>query len=268
MMALLTFFHHLPDFAVYLIIVPALTLAATLMPFAGRGLLGIRPNDDRSRGALEAYKAIIASLAFLLAFSLAQAQDTLRTLEKTVSQEAAALNTMDRSLLRYGSDEFMALRGQVRELAHLVVAEEWPALAEGGRSARAEAVVDGLSRRIRTTEAGTPRQQGLLGELLAKLDDFTDRREELITGATNTLPILFWSTIAALFGVLAVLGLFVTPTRERVLTLAGVTAAAGLVVSLVVISDAPFAGGSPVSPAPIERVRVLMEARQLVPPGG
>lgn len=264
-MAFLTFLHGLPEWGVYLLIVPVVTGVAAAMPVVGRRLFGIAENDDRSRGALEAYKAIVSSMAFLLAFFLVQAQDTLRSLERVVSQEAAALTTIDRSLLRYDSPDLTDLRSSLHDLVRRIVAEEWPALVHGERSPRAEALVDTLSRRIRTTEPTSSRQQSLLTELVAKLDEFTDRREDLITGATNTLPLLFWNTLAALLLVLAALAAFVTPNRERTLTIAGITVAVSLVLCLVIIADAPFAGGSTISPAPLERALTLMQARRKVP---
>lgn len=264
---ILDFLHRLPDWLVYLAVIPSITGVAVLMPFVGRHALRVRPSADRAQGALEAYKAIVASLAFLLAFTLVQAQGTLRSLERVATQEAAALNTIDRSLLRYDAQTFTTLRGSLHELTRLLVSDEWPNLSEGRRSARAEALVDGLSRRLRTTEAGTSRQQSLLTELIGKLDEFTDRREELISEASTHLPALFWNTVLLLLAVLILLALFITPTGERVLTVGGITAASSLVLCLLIITDAPFSGGATVSPAPLERALGLMLARQADPPG-
>lgn len=257
--------HRLPEWAVYCCIVVPVTLGVMAMPYAGRFAFRIRPSEERSRGAIEAYKAIVASLAFLLAFTLAQAQGMLRTSETLVAHEAAALNTIDRSLLRYDTPEFTELRQSLHEMTRLIVEDEWPALADGARSAKAEAIVDVLSRRIRSAEAATPRQQSLLNELLAKLDEFTDKREELIQNADTFTPGLFWNTIAAILLVLSGLSLFITPSLERILTIGGITAAATLVLCLVIIEDAPFRGGSSISPAPIQRVYALMKARQRDP---
>jgi hypothetical protein len=265
-MSLISTLQHLPDWAVYVSLVSPATALAAAAPLIGRKVLRISPEDDRSRGAIEAFKAIVASLGFLLAFTLVQAQGTLQSLEKTVAQEAAALNTIDRSLLRYGSDDFIDLRASLHELVARILTSEWPALASGQRDTRAEAIVDLLSRRIRTTEATSPRQQSLQNELVAKLDEFTDRREELINGINAELPNLFWNTVGALLGVMGCLALCVTPTWERVMTLSGVTAASMLILSLIVITDAPFAGGAPVSAGPIEKVARLITARQKDPP--
>jgi hypothetical protein len=265
MASLVHWLHRLPEWAVYAWVVLFITIGVVMMPYLGRSLFGIRSNDDRSRGALEAYKAIVASLAFLLAFTLAQAQAALRTTETLVSQQAAALNTIDRSLLRYDSADFTDLRQSLHELTGLIIEDEWRSLANAQRSARAEAIVDTLSRRIRSAEATTPRQQSLLNELIAKLDEFTDKREELIQNADSATPILFWNTIAAIVAILVVLASFITPTRERILTIGGITAAVSLILCLLIIEDAPFVGGSIISNAPIQRVHGLMKARQRNP---
>lgn len=265
MISLLSILHRLPEWAVYLSLLLPITGCMVAMPYVGRYVLGVSGDDDRSKGAVEAHKAIVASLAFLLAFTLAQAQSVMRTDEGLVAQEAAALNTMDRSLLRYNSADFLELRKSLHELIRLIYVDEWPALAHAERSRQAEAIVDLLSRRLRTTEAGSPRQQSLLNELIAKLDEFTDKREELIQSADTFIAPFFWYTIWAIVGVLLVLALFVTPNRERILTMAGVTAAVTLVMGLVIIIDAPFAGGSQISSAPIRRVYGLVQARQLNP---
>ena len=255
-----------PEWAVYLTVVPATTILAAALPYIGRNLLGIGKDHGRAEGALEAYKAIAASLGFVLAFTLVQADGRVQSLNKIVTQEAAAINTIDRSLLRFGSDEFTAMRAQLRELVADIPAAEWPALADGRRSPRAEAIVDMLSRRIRTTEGATPRQQALLAELITKLDEFTDRREELINGATERLPDLFWTTVAGILLVMGTLALFISPTHQRILTLVGITAASMLIMCLILITDAPFSGGATVSVEPLEKVGQLIAARQKDPP--
>lgn len=261
-MILMTLLRDFPPWLIYVIVVPGLVILTALASYAGRRILRLSVNDERSRGALEAFKAIVSGVIFLLAFMLVQAQGNLQSLEKLVGQEASYLNTLDRSLLRYGTAEFSDLRNVARRLGTTIVGEEWPAMARGERSAAAEDLLNQLSRRIRTTDPQTPRQNLLFTELVTTLDAFSDRREELITGANVALPPLFWDTILGLILVLLGLALAVSPNRERVLTMTGVIAAAGLVLSLVIITEAPFAGGAQVDPAPISRAVQMMEARK------
>lgn len=260
-MNLVTYLHAQPAWLVYAIIVPGLVASVVVSSFAGRHLFRVKPRDERSRGALEAFKSIVASLAFLLAFLLVQAQGNLVGIEKLVAQEASLLNTLDRTLLRFGNDDLAALRPTVRELALTVVEDEWPQLGAGERSAKAESLLNTLSRRIRTTNATTMRQQSLFSEMVAQLDGFSDRREELIAAATTPLPGLFWNTVGGLVVVLCGLALFVTPNPERILTMVGVITAAGLVMALVLITEAPFAGEPEIDPAPLLRVVKAMEIR-------
>ena len=261
-MILLALLRDLPPWLTYTIVVPGLVLLTALASWAGRHLFRLSVNEERSRGALEAYKAIVSSLVFLLAFMLVQAESNLQALEKLVGQQASFLNTLDRSLLRYGSEDFTKLRETVRLLGTAIVEDEWRSLSRGDRSAVAEDMLNTLSRRIRTTDATTPRQQSLFTEMVNTLDSFSDRREELITEAAISLPAMFWDTIAALLVVLLVLASLVSPSRERVLTMMGVIAATGLVLSLVIITEAPFSGGSQVDPAPLVRAVKMMEARK------
>ena len=265
MNAVIAVLHRLPELGVYLSLVLPVTSAMIIAPLIGRRLFRLADNDDRSRGALEAFKAIVASLAFLLAFTLTQAQSTLSATDSIVSHASSALNTIDRSLLRYDTEDFSQLRTSLHEMTGLIVSEEWPALEYVQRSPRVEALIDLLSRRIRSAEAKTMRQQTLLNELVGKLDEFTDRRDELIHQAEARLPAFFWHTIMAITVILMVLAFFVTPNRERLLIIAGITAAVMMLMALVVIVDAPFAGGSKISTAPIERVHALMKARQKLP---
>ena len=178
-----------------------------------------------------------------------------------MAQEASLLNTLDRSLLRFGSEDLANLRPTVRELALTIVGDEWRQLGAGERSAKAESLLNTLSRRIRTTNATTMRQQSLFSEMVTQLDSFSDRREELIAAATTPLPPLFWKTVGGLVVVLCGLAFCVTPNPERILTMVGVIMAAGLVMSLVLISEAPFAGDPEIDPAPLLRVVKAMEAR-------
>lgn len=260
-MSLISYLHAQPAWVVYMTVVPGLVVAVLASSFAGRYLFRIRAHDERSRGALEAFKSIVASLAFLLAFLLVQAEGNLTAIEKLLAQEASVLNTLDRSLLRFGSEDLASLRPTVRELALAVVEDEWRQLGVGERSATAESLLNTLSRRIRTTNATSMRQQSLFSEMVTQLDGFSDRREELIAAATTPLPPLFWKTVGGLVAVLCGLAFCVTPNPERVLTMAGVIMAAGLVMSLVLITEAPFSGDATIDPAPLLRVVKAMETR-------
>lgn len=260
-MSLVSYLHAQPAWMVYAIVVPGLVVAVVASTFAGHHLFRVHENDERSRGALEAFKSIVASLAFLLAFLLVQAEGNLTAIEKLVAQQASLLNTLDRSLLRFGSDDLDSLRPTVRELTMAVVEDEWQQLGVGERSQKVESLLNTLSRRIRTTNATTMRQQSLFSEMVAQLDGFSDRREELIAAATTPLPPLFWKTVAGLVAVLCGLAFYVTPNAERVLTMVGVIMAAGLVMALVLITEAPFSGDATIDPAPLLRVVKAMEIR-------
>jgi hypothetical protein len=77
---------------------------------------------------------------------------------------------------------------------------------------------------------------------LKYLDDVADLREQRINAANNGLPTLFWGAIAAIIGLMLALVARMEPRAERLWTTGIVISVISILISLVIIVDAPFHG--------------------------
>jgi uncharacterized membrane-anchored protein YhcB (DUF1043 family) len=250
--------HNLPIFAIVVGVLVGLVL---LTPQLARRLLRVRADEKTAHGASEAYKAVVSFAVFLLAFSFVQVQGQLQRARDAVTREANTFNTIDRLLWRLDIQGAVPLRDVLHGYAASIVNDEWKLLALGDRSEATERYYNALSQGAAALLPGTARQDVMYTRLLALVDEAGDLRETRIAATDQSTTDLFWWTVVAILAVAIVLAALTPPTLERALSDGALMAAAGLMVSLVVITDGPFEGETSLQPIPIERVIAVMSAR-------
>jgi hypothetical protein len=97
--------------------------------------------------------------------------------------------------------------------------------------------------------------------MLKALDDLSDLREQRIAAADIKLPNQFWYLALTLIVILIALGLMVEPVYWHTSSLAAQGLAVALLAALVFGTDAQFKGYIAVSPAPLEKVFIVMQQR-------
>jgi hypothetical protein len=242
--------HLLPDNAILALSV-AIVVGATFAAFlVCRYVLRFRVPPEQGDVAWSAYQVVVSLTALVLAFSLVQAQVNLREVEADLRREASTLLEVDHEMLHLGAPA-AGLRAGLAEYGRAILADEWPRLASGGRSRRADDILVGLRRAARgieptepTGSQAPPRRDALLREL----DQLSDLREERLTSATLRLPRAFWRATAALVLVTVVLAGATPWTARHLLSVLSVSAALAVLVALVAIVDVPFRGESAVRP--------------------
>jgi hypothetical protein len=237
---MISWLRTLPDALVFLAIVGpilVLTLGACLVP----GRFRREPSESNSEG-FDAFLAVASAAAVLLAFSLVQVDTATRAIDDAVSKEAAAINSADRVLIRYGSTDLMAVRPMLLDYGRKIVEDEWPRLSHGDRSASADEAYTAISKKVRATEPTTPRQQAMYGEMLRYLDDMADLREQRINGASNGLPGLFWIATGLMVLIMILLAVRLEPRADRLWTTGAIAGAIGVLLSMIVVIDAPYHG--------------------------
>ena len=128
---MIAFLYSLSDLAVAILFGSGVALLFAVAPLLRVRLLG-HVSEANSEIARTTMTTITGFTGVVLAFSLVQAQGNLRSVEKTVANEALQLNQMDRLLTDYGDTKLAAIREAVRAYAESVVADEWPQLSEHG----------------------------------------------------------------------------------------------------------------------------------------
>ena len=260
MNSLIEFLQGLGNAATFLIVVGVLVAASIVLPWV-RQRLGIKLHKEMMDGASDAYKAVASSMIFVLAFAVYQVQANFRNAEISVEKEAVQLNLMDRSLLRYGAPEALALRGLELEYAQLVIDKEWPLMQKFSRSDQVDATFDKLTASLKVLMPQNPNQQAQLSAFQRTLDETSDLREARLSMTSKSLPSLYWWTIAGLLVLLVVLVTFTNATWDKLPGHAGQICAVGLLLSLVIIIDGPFRGDTNVGPEAISQVVKVIQSR-------
>ena len=244
--------HKLPDLGILAVVLIVTVALSAMAPVAGAKLFGFGDNKERDDAAFDAFKSVMSMAGVVLAFSLVQANENLRSIQTTVGKFAASVSTADRVLLRIGQPQFAQLRPVLAAFGDTVIADEWPRLAAEERSEKADALYSRLSASTRAIEPKTPREQAMFNELLRSLDEISDNRELVIEDADISLPGFFWVTVIGLMAIGSLLSMLTHPTLPRRAGIAATTAAVGLLLAFVIIVDGPFEGETSVSNRPIQ----------------
>lgn len=259
---ILHWLHHLPDLGILAVVVTTITAAAMLAPHFGRHVLRIGASKERDDAALDGYKAVMSMIGVVLAFSLVQANGNLHTIEVSVGKEAATLSDIDRIMLRMGKPELASYRPLLAAYGDSLVKDEWPLLAANGeRSPATDTAFSALSKSVRAISPDDKRQESMYGELLRKLDDAADLREEILTQSDLALPSFFWVTACALLILGIVLACLTDSSLGRTVGVGAPAAAVALLLAFVVIVDKPFEGETSVKPTAIERALAINARR-------
>ena len=261
MKALLLFLHSVPDLVALPLVVGVVVSAAMAAPFFGKLVLRVPANDARDDAAFDAYKAIMAMVSVVLAFSLVQVNGNLRACETLVAREGAAFATVDRTLLRFGAESAVAIRPLLNAYGRSRIQDEWPALTRGDRSQVTDDAYVALSAASRSIDPATPRQQAMFAELLRGLDELAEVRELVIQDSSTSLPPFFWAVTVGFLMLAFFLGVLTRAALGRAVGLGGAAAGVALLLAFVIIVDEPFKGETSVSPAAIQKALNLNARR-------
>src|SRR6516165_2002857 len=91
--------HKLSDPEILTLVLITMTLAMMAAPRFGQTLLQLPERKERDEAVVSAFSAVVSMLGVVLAFSLVQANNTLREFQGKVTKEAAAFEVLDRALL-------------------------------------------------------------------------------------------------------------------------------------------------------------------------
>ncbi len=259
---MLRLLHQLPDLGILAVVLVSTIMMAIAAPRIGGWIFRGDVPKERDEAAFDAFKAIMSMAGVVLAFSLAQADGNLRSIETIVGKEASALSAVDRILLRMDNPAFVQLRPAVAAYGEAMVNDEWPMLARDERSDKTDAAYTALSKGIRALSPADARQQSMFNELLKNLDDLAEYREEILEDADQSLPQFFWITIGGLMLIGFGLATLTNNTLNRRVSLAATAAAVSLLLTFVIIVDVPFEGQTSVRSHPIERALVVNSHRK------
>ena len=245
----------------FIVVCSGMMALMAVMPWLRTKLFRVNLTRQLNDGASEAIKAVAGFTVFVVAFSLVQVQTQFRTTEDLSLKEANAVGTLDRALFHFGTPAALAAREDLQIYVKSVIQDEWPLLAHDQRSAKTDSLYKKFGEDVRRLEPETHRQQATETQLLRVLDEVSDLREARIAATDFGLQPLYWWVMAGLFGILLVLAFFTSATIDKTLANCGMVCAIGMMFSLVLIYEDPFAGDINVTPTALQRVLGTMSAR-------
>ncbi|MCX5208555.1 DUF4239 domain-containing protein [Kitasatospora sp. NBC_00240] len=188
--------------------------------------------------------------SFILALSIVTAGTSLSKAADEVSNEGASLVNLywaTRPLSQSARDQ---VRELTREYTVTVINEEWPAMAEGGSSARAQEQYDALRRLLQDSSGDSKQEQTFARDSLLALREVGDARRARILAVSHEVPDYLW------FGLIlsAVLLVAASALQIQDLRWPGIVGIGGLalllsgVMILLSAMNHPFSGGIHVEP--------------------
>ncbi len=245
----------------FLVVCSGMMALIAAMPWLRAKLLRFNPTRAVNDGASDAIKAVAGFTVFVVAFSLVQVQSQFRITEDLSLKEANAVATLDRALFHFGTPAALAAREDLQIYVKSVIEDEWPLLAHDQRSPKTDGLYKKFGTDVRRLEAETPRQQATETQLFRALDEMSDLREARLAATDFGLQPLYWWVMLGLFGILLVLAFFTSATIDKTLANCGMVCAIGMMFSLVLIYEDPFAGDINVTPVAMKRVLGIMAER-------
>jgi len=262
-MHLVDWLRRLPDMWILLIVLGSI-VGMTVLAIRLRIPL-VEAQGEVNSEAFDSFLSVASATAVLLAFSLVQADATVRATEDAVSKEAAAINSAHRLLFRYDDPRAAPALGGLKGYTAALIEDEWPRLERGGRSDKADRLYAEITRITRAVEPTSPRQQAMYAEALKYLDDIADLREQRINTANTSLPSLFWFATGLMIAFMILLAARMEPRVERLWTTGAISGVVAVLLFLVMVVDAPFHGESnSVSLDALRRTAQQLDKRNLL----
>lgn len=235
-------------------------------PWVAHRAFRLRPNQERSSSALDAFKLIGPLTGIFIAFLLLQSVNRLHEARKLVESQAMNLLQLDRALGRIDSAEAVLTRQSVRDYARILVDRGWPAMRAQQPSPDVGTALSTLSGRIDALAQAPTGDRSALELISAGLEAVGDIQSQIDAAAVSGLPETFWLAVGLLLFLMVAEAAMIVPRWSVILPLAGYSGAIGLLIGLLFVMDRPFLGDQSADPSPIERSIATLDLRsQLMP---
>lgn len=219
----------------------------------------LQANNNVAGNYLQTLGTIYAVLlAFVVFVVWTQQNDAWRLIEREAN-ELADLLRLARAL---GEPVNSQVLEAIRAYAHEVIDNEWSLMASGQSSPQAAKLLEQLWLALAAVEPRTAREEALYSEAVARFNDLSDARTDILQSSRMRLPPTLW--ILLVTGAISTVGSMYFFGLEEFWSLALMTAGLAGEVSFVLFLihdlDTAFSGDWQVRPDPIQRVLEQAEA--------
>jgi hypothetical protein len=251
----------LPIGAVFLVLAACLAVVTIAIHWLSFGRI-TRPWAQGNAGVVAPYAGVLAVLfALLTGFLANDIWERERQAERAVLAERDGLMAAHELSAAIAAD-MTALRDALRAYVRVVVAEEWPLMEEGGRSAAADDALDALLREVAKPGTAAAAGQVVHGALLNSLLQVRRARDDRLLLSGDQADQTKWAAvlILALLTLIALGIVHLERPRAQLAALVLFAVATAATLGLVAVRERPFAGAERVLPTPLEEVLATVTA--------
>lgn len=248
---------HFPSWLLFSVTVVATTaLAVGGLLVVQRGLPHFSQGVNNTVGGV--LMAILGTMyAVVVGFVVVTLWTTFDRAEETTRQEAGALLDVYRDNTALSFTVASQTQQAVRTYASTVVDDEWPKLARGESSRKADRAALRLFEVYRDYQPANDFQATMLSASTGRYNDFLEARRTRLSLASAGLPGVFWAAIV--FGAIATIGFAVffgqpSNMRAQMVMTGALGFMVGLMLALVLLMNHPFTGDLKVTPSPFTTV--------------
>jgi len=257
-----SFIYRFSNLKILFFFIVTITVVLNVVPIAIHLLPFIAANEVSTRLGQSLLSPAASSTGILIGFLLNQAQMNFREVEGIVNTEATRINNLDRLLLRFGSDQTLALRIQVKAYIQSIIDDEWPKLFDGEGSHKTHMLWRTISQNLFKLEPLTPKQLSIYSEIIKISEEVAYSREIRIDRSEKSLPAIFWVVIFVCLGAIIGLNSLFVPTLHFRYGLLILPIIFGGLISLLAITDQPFKGEHSIAPSSLRKILLSIESRK------
>ncbi len=218
-----------------------------------RRIHGDRSHNDIVGFYLSGITVLYGVSVGLLSFG---AWTTYTDTETKVSQEAAALSSLYRSVGGLPEPARSLLQDDLRHYTRQVIDVGWPEQQRGVLPTESSVTLDKFQKNFESFEPATEEQKVLVADISREFGTLEESRSIRLDSVVAQLPPPLWALIliGALICIVATWFFHMSSLKVHIWMTVLIASLLGLMVFMVASVDNPYRGKISVSPAPFERV--------------
>ncbi len=212
--------------------------------------------DSHSEATSTIHQAIALIYGVTVAFAILLVWEQLDTAQATTQHEASDVEVIYTLAEQLPESDRTQVQDLSRSYAQLVVEEEWPLLAHGQESPKAQDTLDDLRRSIQEFDPQTMGEQTLYSQMLTQVVTLEENRGLRLLESNEGVPPLLW-IVLVITGILTVAFTYLfgmDQPRVHILRVTVLTVVVALSLYTVRVIEYPFVGDVQVRPEAFERV--------------
>ncbi|MEU9187343.1 hypothetical protein AB0D14_22935 [Streptomyces sp. NPDC048484] len=204
------------------------------------------------KDAIDHFSALNRTLfSFILALSIVSAGTSLSKAADQVSDEGASLTNLYWATRPLPTDTRGSVRQLTRQYTVTVIHDEWPAMAEGKFSRRAQGQYDALRRELQDSpSSGSQQEQTFARDSLVALRAVGDARRARMLSVSQEIPSYLWIglILSAMLLVIAAAVQVPALTVPDIVSIGLLALLVSGVLAVLAAMNHPFGGGVHVEP--------------------